>query len=53
MENLDKSVRSSSAIPTQQPWRVLSLFTGIGGMDMGFDGQVIVIKILLQRTVLI
>ena len=25
-------------------WKVLSLFTGIGGMDMGFDGNVIVHK---------
>jgi site-specific DNA-cytosine methylase len=24
--------------------RVVSLFTGIGGMDMGFDGEVVVHK---------
>ena len=30
--------------PTQQKFKVLSLFTGIGGMDMGFDGHVIVHK---------
>tara|TARA_B100001094_G_scaffold324633_1_gene377534 strand:+ start:574 stop:1662 length:1089 start_codon:yes stop_codon:yes gene_type:complete len=28
----------------QQPYKVLSLFSGIGGMDMGFDGNVIVHK---------
>ena len=36
----------NNAHPPAAPaaWRVLSLFSGIGGMDMGFDGQVIVHK---------
>jgi hypothetical protein len=29
---------------TKKKLRIISLFTGIGGLDMGFDGKVIVHK---------
>jgi len=39
-----KIVKKNNNITKNDKLKVLSLFTGIGGMDMGFDGEVIVHK---------
>ena len=44
LKELNKQVNKNTIVEMNNKLIVISLFTGIGGMDMGFDGEVIVHK---------